>query len=184
MQPEAFIKKYQDEIIVSTMGTPLLPSVKMAQACLETGYGASLIGEAKNMFGIKAAGDHTPYWKGDSVSAGTFEVYSGVQSNITAKFRKYKTITDSIRDHSHLLMTVDRYKPVRQSQTATGQAYALQEAGYATATNYANTLISIIDKYDLRKLDSKKKIMKYVKLSLAVAALALVVWVSYEQIKY
>ena len=55
MEPAAFIKKYQDEIIISTYGTSLLPSVKMAQACLETGFGASLIGEAKNLFGIKAS---------------------------------------------------------------------------------------------------------------------------------
>lgn len=184
MEPGAFIKKYQDEIIVSTNGTPLLPSVAMAQACLETGYGASLIGDAKNMFGIKATGEHTPYWKGASVAANTNEAYFGVQTSITDSFRKYKTITDSIRDHSHLLMSLDRYKPVRESSTASGQAQALQSCGYATATHYASSLISIIEKYDLRKLDQKKKTMKYIKIILAVAALVSAIWIIYENVKY
>jgi flagellum-specific peptidoglycan hydrolase FlgJ len=183
MTPKEFIKKYQDEIIISTIGTSILPSVKMAQACLETGFGASFVGPAKNLFGIKAYGDHTPYWKGDFVESATGEVFSGVSTVINDKFRKYKTVTDSIRDHSYFLTHLDRYKPVLKAKTPEAQAKALQSCGYATATHYSDALIRLIKDYNLTKLDKRKKVMKYVKLSLAVAALALVILVIYENVK-
>ena len=183
MEPAAFIKKYQDEIIISTYGTSLLPSVKMAQACLETGFGASFIGEAKNLFGIKAAGDYTPYWKGDYVEASTREVFNGSSTVINAKFRKYKSITDSIRDHSYFLTKLDRYKPVLKAKTPEAQAKALQASGYATATNYANSLITIIDNYNLRKLDKRKNIMKTFKLIVAVVVLISALLTIYENLK-
>lgn len=183
MKPENFIKKFKDEIIISTYGTSLLPSVKMAQACLETGYGASFIGEANNLFGIKAAGEHTPYWKGDHVSSATFEIVSGSQITIYAKFRKYRSVTDCIRDHSYLLTSLDRYKPVLAAKTAEDQAKALQSCGYATAVNYANTLIDIINKYDLKKLDKRKNFMKTFKIILAVAVLISALLSIYENLK-
>ncbi len=156
MTPQEFFKKYSTEFIIATNGTPLLPSVKAAQAALESGYGKSTIGPANNLFGIKATGQISPYWDGSTYRASTGEYLNGKNVTITDGFRVYKTLSDSIRDHSHLLMTLQRYQPVRSAITPEDQAYALQSAGYATDPTYASKLISIINKYNLKELDKKK----------------------------
>ena len=156
MTPKEFIAKFGETIIFATQGTPLFPSVKVAQAALETGWGKSVIGEAKNMYGIKATGKTTPYWDGSAYNAATKEVYSGNTVTITDGFRAYKSLQDSIKDHSHLLMTLSRYEPVRAAKTPEEQARALQSSGYATDPNYASKLIDIINQNNLKELDKKK----------------------------
>ncbi|MDL2309022.1 glucosaminidase domain-containing protein [Bacteroidales bacterium OttesenSCG-928-C03] len=156
MTAQEFIRKYGDEMVIATNGTPLFPSVKMAQAALETGWGKSTVGPANNMFGIKATGANTPYWDGSAYSATTQEVVNGNTYTITDGFRMYKTMSDSIRDHSYLLTTLNRYKPVLTAVTPEDQARALQSCGYATDPNYASKLISIINMNNLKELDKKK----------------------------
>lgn len=155
MTPQEFIKTYSGPIIDATKGTPLLPSVKMAQAALETGWGKHVIGDANNMFGIKATGSPNEYWDGSKVNANTAEYYNGVRGRYNLDFRKYRSLQDSIKDHSRLLMTLPRYAPVRSANTAEGQARALQSSGYATSPNYADMLIDIINKWNLKALDQK-----------------------------
>ena len=151
-----FINKYSEPIIFSTTGTPLFPSVKMAQAALETGWGDSTVGAANNLFGIKATGSLTPYWKGDMVNASTPENYGNGNVIIRDNFRAYATVQDSIKDHSHLLLTLSRYAPVRNAKTPEEQARELQRCGYATGANYSDKLISIINQHNLKDLDKKK----------------------------
>ena len=130
LTPSNFKNTYGQNMVNATKGTPLFPSVKLAQAALETGWGKHTIGDANNMFGIKAYGSPNEYWDGSYVSA-----------------------EDSILDHSRLLMTSGRYQPVRDAKTADEQAKALKEAGYATGSEYANKLILIMNKYGFKELD-------------------------------
>ncbi len=153
MKPQEFIDTFKNSFKRATKGTPLFTSVKLAQAALETGWGRNTINGANNMFGIKATGNTTPYWNGDKILAGTKEDYGNGQISISDYFRKYKSLEDSIRDHSHLLMSLDRYAPVRNATTAEEQARQLQACGYATATNYADSLINIINQYNLKQYD-------------------------------
>jgi flagellum-specific peptidoglycan hydrolase FlgJ len=155
---QSFIDQYSEAMVFATQGTPLFPSVKMAQAALETGWGKSTIGGAKNLFGIKATGSYTPYWNGDMVNMSTQENYGSGFTTIRDNFRAYSSVEDSIRDHSHLLMTLSRYAPVREAKTPEDQARALQSAGYATDPGYADKLINIINQYNLSTLDQKKKL--------------------------
>ena len=179
-----FIKKYSKPVIYGTFGTTLFPSVKMAQACLESGYGVSTIKNAKNLFGIKANGEHTPFWKGANVKAWTTEVINDVKEPKYCAFRKYKSFADSVKDHTYFLKQYKRYEPVFKAKTPEDQARALQKAGYATATNYANSLINIINTYDLKKLDKKKETMKTVKLVIASLIILAVGYYIYEVLKY
>jgi flagellar protein FlgJ len=152
-----FIDKYSEDIIFATQGTPLFPSVKMAQAALESGWGKSAIGSANNLFGIKATGSNTPYWSGDMVSASTMENYGSGPVSITDSFRSYETLQDSIKDHTYLFMSLPRYAAVKTAATPENQAHAIQAGGYATDPNYAEKLIRIIEEYNLKNLDVKKK---------------------------
>ena len=156
MTKTEFIQLFATPIIESTQGTGLLPSVKMAQAALETGWGKAFIGEANNLFGIKAAGKYTPYWKGKAVYSMTKEFVNGTYVDKKLAFRAYNSVADSIRDHSHLLTILSIYKPVLQATTYQEQARALKAAGYATDPGYADKLISIIEQNNFQELDKKK----------------------------
>ena len=83
-------------------------------------------------------------------------------------------------DHSYLIESQSRYQPVRNAKTPEEQARALQDAGYATDPSYANKLISIINSYNLKQYDQKKKIMKYVETAAAVIGIAFAVWSLYK----
>lgn len=153
----AFIAKYENAIIEACAGTNIFPSVKMAQACLESGWGDSVF--YNNMFGIKATGKLTPYWSGLKKSGNTHETKNGKDGVYNLAFRQYATVSDSIRDHTYLLQNVKTYTShgVFTAATPEAQARALKAAGYATDPNYAETLISIINSHGLKRLDEKKK---------------------------
>jgi len=157
MTKKEFVQKYQNLMVITTDGTPILPSVKMAQAILESGAGSSSkMMKANAMFGIKGTGLKSPYWKGTVFNSSTGEVLQGNEVTINANFRAYDTLSDGSRDHTYLLMNLSRYKPVREATTPESQATALQNCGYATATNYASSLIKLIQELDLKELDKKK----------------------------
>ncbi len=153
---ETFFEKYQYAFILASLGTTIFPSVKAAQAALESDYGKRPT-KGNNMFGIKARGVFTPYWKGESTTDTTREVDGGKNKIISDDFRKYETLQDSIKDHTYFLQINPRYKPVFEATTPEAQCNALQTAGYATDPNYASSLIWIINKYNLKDLDKKKR---------------------------
>src|SRR3712207_8207946 len=65
---ELFIEKVKDGAIAGWHEGRILPSVTIAQACLESGWGTSdLATKANNLFGIKAKQD----WKGESYTVRT-----------------------------------------------------------------------------------------------------------------
>jgi len=136
----AFFERYADDIIQASKETPgLLPSVALAQAALETGYGTSyLYKQGRNLYGIKYTRDH----KGGSI-----------WSSKEGAFRKYKTGGESIRDRFRLLSKVKRYKKVTETMNPYEQVDAIAAAGYAEARNYAQVIKGIIDAYDLTKYD-------------------------------
>ncbi len=114
-------------------------SVTLAQAALETGWGKSSIGDAKNLFGMKGTGPAgtTLVW--------TTEYVNGKYIRIQDKFRKYHSWRESIDDHARLLSQGSRYKKCMANRNNPDQfARELQKAGYATDPQYASKLISIM----------------------------------------
>ncbi len=158
MTTTEFIKTYSQPIIDACKGTTLFPSVKLAQAALETGWGKSVIGEANNMFGIKGRGAHSPYWSGAVVNKSTKEMVNGSYITIVEPFRKYNSLADSIRDHTYFLQQNKRYAPVFAAKTPKAQAEALLACGYATDAPYAIKLMSIVNQNNLITLDQKKNL--------------------------
>lgn len=127
----------------------VLPSVTIAQAILESGWGKSAIGN--NIFGIKAGSN----WTGKTQNVLTGEQSAdGSYYNIYANFRDYDSIDDSIKDHGKLF-TQDFYRPVIEATNYADACRAVQNCGYATAHNYADSLINIIESYGLDQWDPK-----------------------------
>jgi len=159
LPPSEFINTF-GPIIKNSVGTSgVFPSVTLAQAILETGWGRSTVGDANNMFGIKAKGKKTQYWQGDSTVSKTTEYIKGKKGSYNLGFRKYRSIEDSIKDHN-LLLQKSRYKKAINAVTPEEQVKEIKAAGYATDPKYAEKLISLINKYDLKQFDSEVAALK------------------------
>ncbi|MFF7708596.1 flagellar assembly peptidoglycan hydrolase FlgJ [Pseudomonas sp. NPDC007930] len=121
------------------------PTVLVAQAALETGWGKSILRQddgssSHNLFNIKATGS----WKGDSARAVTSEYENGQEVKETAQFRAYGSYADSFHDLVNLLQNNDRYQDTLKAADNPEQfVKELQKAGYATDPNYASKITAI-----------------------------------------
>jgi flagellum-specific peptidoglycan hydrolase FlgJ len=154
---QTFIQNSSDAVLNSCKGTDLFPSVCMAQMCLESGWGKYLSG-GNNYFGVKATGGRTAYWNGESTKCDTTEVINGKEIRINDGFRKYQNMEQSIRDRNHLLIANKRYINAIKAKTPEQQIEEIWKAGYATDPDYVQKILSIIRKYELKRLDYAEQI--------------------------
>lgn len=152
---EIFIDRVKTLAIEGWKIGKILPSVTIAQACLESKWGESeLATKAYNLFGIKAKDD----WKGESLTVRTAEYDKyNKQFFINAPFRKYKSWDESLLDHAKFFHTPDwrkeNYKQVIGETDYKKACKALQTSGYATSQDYASMLIELLEKYKLYEYD-------------------------------
>lgn len=130
----------------------VLPSLTIAQAILESGWGESgLTVKANALFGIKAGTD----WKGKRYSSKTQECYDKINfTTITASFRGYNSWLESVQDHTNFIVSNKRYAKVLTAKDYKTACYAIAQAGYATDPTYAQSLINIIEGYKLYQYDT------------------------------
>ncbi|MBT8085181.1 MAG: flagellar assembly peptidoglycan hydrolase FlgJ [Woeseia sp.] len=136
------------------------PAAIVAQAALETGWGAHVMpdqqgGSSYNLFGIKAGNN----WQGDSVAKPTLEYVDGIAQRRVEKFRAYPDVGAVFDDYATLIADKPRYAEVtgKGSDTA-GFASALQTAGYATDPHYAEKLERVANGETLRQAIEKLKV--------------------------
>lgn len=141
--PEEYINMWK-EVAVRKMKEHGIPaSITLAQGLLESGNGNSkLAREGNNHFGIKC----TPDWTGG-------KTYHDDDKKGEC-FRKYKDAAQSYEDHAKFLQR-PRYAALFELKPTDykGWAHGLKKAGYATDPGYAPKLISLIERYELHKLD-------------------------------
>ena len=141
-----YIERYQILAIEEMNRSGIPASIKMAQACLESSNGNSVLSKmSNNHFGIKCKST----WTGKTVK------YDDDEKNEC--FRKYNTVEESYIDHTNFLMANPRYFSLFQlnHDDYVGWAHGLKKAGYATAGDYAQRLIKIIEENQLYRLDYK-----------------------------
>lgn len=127
----------------------VLPSITVAQAILESGWGqSSLSTNAHNLFGIKGS------YNGHSVTMRTREVYGGRSVYINDNFRAYDNNSESVEDHGNFLYSNRRYHNLLGDTNYVSVARKLRQDGYATDPSYANSLIRLVQTYNLNQLDS------------------------------
>lgn len=150
-----FIESISDGAISNYNKYGILPSITMAQAILESGWGNSELAVThNNLFGIKA----DSRWNGAIATIVTSENYN---DSTIANFRKYDSINESIEDHGKFLYENSRYVEygLFDGKNYKEQAQALENAGYSTVKNengepiYADKLIELIEKYNLMQYD-------------------------------
>jgi len=145
---EATTQQYIDEykaLAVAEMKRAGIPaSITMAQGILESRNGNSYLARVgNNHFGIKCHDD----WTGKKVHLD--------DDAPDECFRKYKSVYESFIDHSNFLARKGRYSTLFELDPLDYKNWAkgLKKAGYATDPQYANKLISVIERYSLSKFD-------------------------------
>lgn len=128
----------------------IYPSLILAQSALESGFGQSDLAKVHhNFFGIKRTGQES------SAAYQTEEVLGGESITVTANFRAYDSVEDSVKDYAALVGTLPRYRGVVEADTPEEAARALVQGGYATDPAYAEKLIHMIQTYDLKQYDGQ-----------------------------
>ena len=147
-------------------GKPLYPSVVIAQAICESGWGQSkIMMKANAIFGIKA----TSNWKDKVYNSNTQECYDGsTYTNITACFRAYNSLAESISDYFDLITKSERYRKACVSNSPLECITAIKNGGYATSPTYINTIMSIINSNNLTKYDNVEDVENSVNNSINV----------------
>lgn len=147
MTPEEFIAKLSPGAQASDKASKVPASFTIAQAALESGWGARVPGN--NLFGIKADAS----WHGPTVDVPTHEYVNGERVAITAKFRAYASWADSVADHVQFLTRNPRYAPAFKCVECADFSRAIAAAGYATDPHYASIINSIISTHQLERYD-------------------------------
>ena len=145
--------------------TGVLASISLAQFILESGYGKSeLAQQANNCFGMKKSLSGNTWagavWDGKSIyTKKTKEQKSWGTETVTAEFRKYTCIEDSIADHSAYLTgarkgSTLRYEGLKGCVDYRKAAQIIKNGGYATSASYVDKLCSIIEQWKLTQYDA------------------------------
>lgn len=143
-----YIDEYKDMAMQEMELYKVPASITLAQAIYASKVGTNRVAkEANNHFGIMC---HTSEWTGE-----TFYETDNHSSDYC--FRKYATVQESYRDHSLFISQRSRYVKLFYFPITDYKSWAngLKEAGYSGNPRYADTLISIIEKYYLMHYDRK-----------------------------
>lgn len=147
--PESFVSAMKPYAEKAAKALGVEPSLLIAQAALETGWGQKVVknarGSSNNLFNIKA--DRS--WQGDKVATQTLEFHDNTPVKETAAFRSYSSYQDSFNDYVRFLNDNPRYETALQ-QRGDSESFirGIHRAGYATDPSYADKVLRVQQKID------------------------------------
>ena len=151
-----YIDRYKGIAVREMERTGVPASIKLAQGILESASGKSLLSsQYNNHFGIKCHSD----WQGERYYQEDDDKDPVTGQLIKSCFRSYKNGDESFIAHSEFLRDprkVSRYGFLFQldKKDYAGWASGLQRAGYATAPDYSDKLIRLIEDLQLNQYDN------------------------------
>jgi flagellar protein FlgJ len=154
---ESFIKHLWPTAKFAAKIIGVSPEVLIAQAALETNWGKKILPHNEstssfNLFNIKAGSN----WAQKTTTMDSLEQKNGVLVKEKSSFRSYESFKESFMDYIHLLQQNSRYKDALNKATDPQQfVHALQNAGYATDSNYANKILKIFDSRSFQNVIAK-----------------------------
>lgn len=146
MTREEYIMRWRHLAIENMEVYGIPASITMGQAILESGFGNGYLARvANNHFCIKCKST----WEGE-------RVYHDDDAKGEC-FRAYPTVADSFHDHAEFLNNGQRYDFLFSYDVTDYKSWAkgLKLAGYATAKDYADRLIRVIEDSQLFLLDKE-----------------------------
>lgn len=160
MTKNEFLEKISSIVVAENnkRGKPLFSSVVIAQSICESAWGQSkLMMKANAVFGIKCGSN----WKGKCYNSKTQECFDGKNyTTITAFFRAYNSLEESVADYFDLITRTPRYRKACEANSPRECIEAIKNGGYATDPKYVNTIMSIITMNNLEKYDKIEEIEK------------------------
>ena len=136
----------------------ILPSICIAMAIVESNCGQSNIMKKNNaLLGQKVGTGKTAkkYWSGKFFVSRTKEEYTvGTHTIIKSAFRAYDSVEQCVFNYYELLNT-SLYKKVVSNVDYKTQMQQIKDCGYMTSSTEVNSVISIIEKYNLTIYDTK-----------------------------
>lgn len=126
------------------------PSAIIAQACLESRYGDSVLAKKyHNYFGMKCGSS----WKGGSVKLGTMEEYTpGQLTSIQDNFRTYASMEEGVKGYFEFIKA-KRYSDLKDATDSQDYIQRIRKDGYATSTKYVPNVMRIVNQYNLWQYD-------------------------------
>jgi len=140
-----YIETYKEIAIQKMVEYKIPASITLAQGIFESASGTSRLATlANNHFGIKCHKE----WEGETIKHDDDELQEC--------FRKYNRVEESYNDHSQFLISRPRYAKLFTLNIMDYQGWAreLKAAGYATNPQYADKLISLIERFNIAKQDT------------------------------
>ena len=155
MNAKKFIKKIGDAAVKYYDTYKILPSLTIAQAILESGWGESdLAKSCHNYFGMKWSEGCGCKYKSYKTAE---QRQDGSYYTITAKFRKYSNTAKGIKGYYEFLQ-YPRYKALRGVTDYVKACELIKTCGWATSLSYTKLLVTLIEQYELTDYD--KKVLK------------------------
>lgn len=134
----------------------ILPSLTIAQAILESGWGKSGLAAYHNYFGMKhVEGCGTSY----VVKSTQEQLPDGKYITIDARFRAYRTREEGIKGYYDFLQ-YPRYQNLAGVTDYVTAANLIREDGWATSLSYSQNLQRLIVQYCLTDYDKKAGVGK------------------------
>jgi flagellar protein FlgJ len=151
---EEFIKSIWSAAKQAAIAIGINPHLLIAQAALETNWGKKIVPfnehtSSYNLFNIKADAD----WPKKTAPVETLEQENGVLVKEKSAFRSYNSFMESFMDYIGFLKKNDRYNEALHKTADSHEfVHALQKAGYATDTHYADKVLSIFSSHSFKRL--------------------------------
>ncbi len=151
--PRGFRGRFLDELSESVLRAArehrVLPSITLAQAILESGWGRSgLAAHHHNLFGVKAGSSS------QRVRLATHEHSRGRLRPTRKTFRRYATKAESIEHHARLLGQDRRYARARSQWTDWRGFLEAIAPRYASSPTYVEAVAEIVELYELDRWDA------------------------------
>lgn len=132
-----FLHELAPSVLLAARESSVPPSVTLAQAILESGWGRSAVArEANNLFGMKAS-----------------RAEPGYAPNGGSRYKVYASWEDSLRAHNELLATSPRYAAARPHADDWGAFLRAIAPVYAASRSYVRLISDLVVRYDLDRWD-------------------------------
>lgn len=144
MEKTEFIKSFREKVsaICPEYGLVAIDAI-VAQACLESNYGASkLSSQYNNYWGMKCGSSY----KGKSVNMKTQEEYeAGTKTTIKSNFRAYDSVEDGIKGYCEFITGMKRYKNLLGVTDSNQYIETIKADGWATDSAYISKVKSVLE---------------------------------------
>ena len=150
MTPDQFIKQFKSLAFQMEKESGIFAEAILAQAALETGWGTRVKGN--NYFGIKGKKQlirtkeilDNPNVKFPEIISITKLDSGKYEYDIRTWFDSYNNPIDSFRAYVSFIKDNPRYSKALQQKTPEDYLREIARAGYATGTNYEETLLNVL----------------------------------------